>query len=166
VRVRQVSATVAAAVVIAGAGFVMAAPPAAAASIAVDCASGVDATVTAVPGELINITGTNCNNDSGTNTALVAVTIPVSGDFVVEVLSSTAPGTYAGVTSLCTAGGACVDLNLVVVAAAKPIPDWVQSYGRFGKDATCLQGWNPTWEKWAEPITGGWTCTRTIPSLG
>lgn len=47
-----------------------------------------------------------------------------------------------------------------------PIPAWVQAYGRDGKDATCLAGWSPSWQKWAEPVTSGWVCTRNIPSLG
>jgi hypothetical protein len=46
------------------------------------------------------------------------------------------------------------------------IPAWVQAYGRFGPDVACQTGWNPSWQKWAEPVTGGWVCTRSIPSLG
>lgn len=49
--------------------------------------------------------------------------------------------------------------------SSPPIPAWVQAYGR-GKDATCLEGWNPSWQSWAEPVTDGWVCTRDIPSLG
>lgn len=52
------------------------------------------------------------------------------------------------------------------VADAPPIPAWVQAYGRASKDATCLDGWNPSWQSWAEPVTGGWVCTRSSPSLG
>jgi hypothetical protein len=51
-------------------------------------------------------------------------------------------------------------------ADAAPIPAWVQAYGRPSADASCLDGWNPSWESWAEPVTGGWVCTRSIPSLG
>jgi hypothetical protein len=47
-----------------------------------------------------------------------------------------------------------------------PIPAWVQAYGRFGAKATCDAGWEPSWQAWAEPITGGWVCARSIPSLG
>lgn len=43
---------------------------------------------------------------------------------------------------------------------------WVQAYGRFGKDATCADGWAPSWQPWAVKVTGGWVCTRSIPSLG
>jgi hypothetical protein len=51
-------------------------------------------------------------------------------------------------------------------ADAPPIPAWVQAYGRDGKDATCEAGWDPSWQSWAEPVTGGWVCTRSVPSLG
>jgi hypothetical protein len=47
-----------------------------------------------------------------------------------------------------------------------PIPAWVQAYGRASADATCLDGWAASWQSWAEPVTGGWVCTRSIPSLG
>jgi hypothetical protein len=47
-----------------------------------------------------------------------------------------------------------------------PIPAWVQAYGIFHHDDACLTSWTNSWQKWAEPITGGWVCTRTIPSLG
>jgi hypothetical protein len=50
--------------------------------------------------------------------------------------------------------------------SAIPIPAWVQAYGRFGKDAPCIEGWSASWQSWAEPVTGGWACTRSIPSLG
>jgi hypothetical protein len=42
----------------------------------------------------------------------------------------------------------------------------VQAYGRFGADATCDDGWNASWQEWAVPVTGGWVCTRSVPSLG
>ena len=46
------------------------------------------------------------------------------------------------------------------------IPSWVQAYGRASANATCIDGWASSWQKWAEPVTGGWVCTRSIPSLG
>jgi hypothetical protein len=49
---------------------------------------------------------------------------------------------------------------------ASPIPAWVQAYGRPDADATCDAGWDPSWQEWAVPATGGWVCTRAIPSLG
>lgn len=47
-----------------------------------------------------------------------------------------------------------------------PIPAWVQAYGRESVDSPCLNGWDASWQEWAVPVTGGWVCTRSIPSLG
>ncbi len=47
-----------------------------------------------------------------------------------------------------------------------PVPWWVQAYGRADKDTTCEAGWTTSWQEWAVPVTGGWVCTRSIPSLG
>ena len=46
------------------------------------------------------------------------------------------------------------------------VPAWVQAYGRDDADASCEDGWSPSWQAWAEPVTGGWVCTRSIPSRG
>jgi hypothetical protein len=51
-------------------------------------------------------------------------------------------------------------------SSAPPIPEWVQAYGRHGADAACVDGWGTSWQSWAVPVTGGWVCTRSIPSLG
>jgi hypothetical protein len=50
--------------------------------------------------------------------------------------------------------------------APAPIPDWLQAYGIFRQLDPCREGWSNSWHEWALPITGGWVCTRTIPSLG
>lgn len=52
------------------------------------------------------------------------------------------------------------------VAAPPVIPAWVQAYGRANKEAGCAENWNASWQEWAQPSTGGWVCTRSIPSLG
>jgi hypothetical protein len=169
VRVRQMSATVAAAALIVGTGIVMTAPPAAAASVTADCTTGTDVTVTATPGELITITGVECDSDSGISGSTVVEAITYGPTvWEIRVNGSTTPGTYTGITML---GGAApgdldVGVTLNVVAATAPIPSWVQAYGRPGKDATCLPGWGPSWQQWAVASTGGWVCTRSIPSLG
>jgi len=75
---------------------------------------------------------------------------------------------------IATDGGGIDGYNYTVTVTAAPtssvespvIPAWVQAYGRFGPDATCDEGWGPSWQSWAEDVTGGWVCTRTIPSLG
>ena len=51
-------------------------------------------------------------------------------------------------------------------ATEKPIPPWVQSYGRGSAGESCKEGWNASWEKWPNGNTGGYVCTRIIPSLG
>lgn len=165
-RVRQLSAAVATAALVAGAGLVMAAPPAAAASVTVDCASASTVTVTASPGESITITGAaNCLNDTGISGSAVVDAITYGPTvWEIRVKGSTAPGTYTGITI--NGATESVDITLNVVAAQAPIPAWVQAYGRPGKDATCLPGWGPSWQQWAVASTGGWVCTRTIPSLG
>jgi hypothetical protein len=49
---------------------------------------------------------------------------------------------------------------------ASAIPAWVQAYGRASAEAGCADGWSPSWQEWAEPVTGGWVCTRSVPSVG
>jgi hypothetical protein len=49
---------------------------------------------------------------------------------------------------------------------ASPIPPWLQAYGRASANATCLDGWNPSWHWWPNNGTGGFVCQREIPSLG
>ena len=49
---------------------------------------------------------------------------------------------------------------------AKPIPPWVQGYGRGSAADACKDGWTASWEQWPHGGTGGWVCTREIPSLG
>lgn len=51
-------------------------------------------------------------------------------------------------------------------ADGQPIPSWTQARGRDGMNATCEIGWGPSWQEWAEPVTGGWVCTRSIPMYG
>lgn len=60
----------------------------------------------------------------------------------------------------------CPILVVNVVQAPEWIPGWQQSVGRASATATCAAGWQPSWQQWAEHVTGGWVCTRTIPSLG
>jgi hypothetical protein len=60
----------------------------------------------------------------------------------------------------------CANFAVVTGGGSSPIPAWVQAYGRDGMDATCEDGWNPSWQEWAQEVTGGWVCTRSIPSLG
>lgn len=86
-----------------------------------------------------------------------------------RVTSSTGAITFS--TALAGTGdpelATCGDMAPVAsLADAPPIPAWVQAYARASADATCLDGWDASWQSWAEPVTGGWVCTRNIPSLG
>jgi hypothetical protein len=69
------------------------------------------------------------------------------------------PSTWTFVAGTLTA-------TVVACPPAATIPAWVQAYGREGAKAACLDGWDASWQAWAEPVTGGWVCTRSIPSLG
>lgn len=61
---------------------------------------------------------------------------------------------------------AVCDLAPAEMVSGSLIPPWVQGYGRTHAADTCLHGWNPSWELWPHGGTGGWVCTREIPSLG
>ena len=105
--------------------------------------------------------------------------IPVDGN-----LNSFPPGTWTmtfasavpGSTHINLCGSTesppiCPTLVLNVVQAPEDpapaeIPEWQQSVGRPNATSTCDEGWQPSWQEWAQPITGGWVCTRSIPSLG
>jgi hypothetical protein len=111
----------------------------------------------------------NCIDSSLVTSApfLPSVTIPVveGQQYVILVM---------GCNSTCVSpasvwyGTYTLETSFPGVAAADqpPIPAWVQAYGRDSRDATCLDGWDASWQSWAEPVTGGWVCTRSIPSLG
>lgn len=101
--------------------------------------------------------------------------------FVTVASTSTVPGAIAYVIPADRAAPELVSLRIRVngpgvVAAtsdcrsapepAAPVPAWQQAYGRASQDADCADGWNPSWQEWALPVTGGWVCTRTVPAIG
>lgn len=45
-------------------------------------------------------------------------------------------------------------------------PPWLQAYGRLAANDPCEPGWLPSWERWMHAGNGGFTCVRTVPSLG
>lgn len=118
------------------------------------------------------------SNDSGASWTAIAPGNAVGGKLSPPYkFRYTAPsdGTTTDYLSfVATDGGGIDGYNYTVTVTAAPtssvespvIPAWVQAYGRFGPDATCDEGWGPSWQSWAEDVTGGWVCTRTIPSLG
>ena len=175
-RVRRILASVATTVLVAGIG-VAAAVPASAADLGgftANCTSGgrVDQTISGVIGDTFTVTTAKGSSvcfaaenpggfvssslSSGTSGDTTTVTLVASGSTVFR-WEANGNGIYFAVTAA---------VAEVPAVASAPIPAWVKAYGRFGKDAACDTGWNPSWQKWAEPVTGGWVCTRTIPSLG
>jgi hypothetical protein len=42
---------------------------------------------------------------------------------------------------------------------------WLRSVGRAASD-DCPEGWGASWQAWAQSVTGGWVCTRTLPATG
>jgi hypothetical protein len=79
----------------------------------------------------------------------------------VNVYGEVAGGGTALITFACAPASQAVSPG-----AVSSIPAWVQAYGRASADAKCQDGWDASWQAWAEPVTGGWVCTRSIPSLG
>jgi hypothetical protein len=65
----------------------------------------------------------------------------------------------------CVATVFAFQCGLAPAPSPAPIPTWVQAYGRV-QDAACETGWDASWQEWAVPVTGGWVCPRSIPSLG
>ena len=47
-------------------------------------------------------------------------------------------------------------------APKPPPPPWLQSYAMVAGSETCADGWNRSWESWAETVSGGRVCNRII----
>jgi hypothetical protein len=152
--------------------------------------------VVAQPGSRIVIAGPNCFvGGFELSDAYLFTSRPVegpTGTFTFVVASDVALGTYGnsgvsifGVDNDLQPGGGTrcfgelgdttcgaafyltiTDGSVPSTTGSPSIPVWVQAYGRASAGATCLEGWYPSWESWAEPVTGGWVCTRSIASRG
>ena len=166
---RHVVATAMGALV-AGLGIAFAAPASAAnlGSYTANCDSGgrVNETISGSIGDTFTVTASNA----------VCFAASTPSGVVSSSVPSANPGSSTTVT-LVAAGSTVFQWQqngngiyfAVTVAGAEapaPIPAWVQAYGRFGADAKCADGWSPSWQSWAESVTGGWVCDRSIPSLG
>lgn len=102
--------------------------------------------------------------DSRVGAGTVAYVFPAD---VVASGNSALGGIATGTWSItCGVPGLTSDSTSGSASSGAQIPAWIQAYGRASKDATCLDGWDTSWQSWAEPVTGGWVCTRSIPSLG
>lgn len=90
----------------------------------------------------------------------------VETDFWAPEFRTDISGSVGSATITITCGNPSSPSSSAPPIVAPPIPAWVQAYGIFRQDDACEAGWTNSWQKWAEPITGGWVCTRAIPSLG
>jgi hypothetical protein len=177
VRARRVWAGVAAAGVLAGLGVVGASPASAAPSAGCGLLNGANGSGV---GQVVWTQGTFNAGErltvawSGLSDPAAVIELYVPGNVLVDVNSGAGSVTYVfaadtsadGNSSLSgTATGTWLITCGTPPGTAPSIPDWHQAYAR-DKDATCLDGWSPSWHSWAEPVTGGWVCHRSIPSLG
>jgi hypothetical protein len=93
------------------------------------------------------------------------VTFPSAGTYTLVLTTNDSENTGLGYWSLTGPGTTSINSSSAAVAD-NPIPPWVQAYGVHTSDATCEDGWKNSWQDWALGVTGGWVCTREIPSLG
>lgn len=186
---------VAAVLALASASFIMGASPASAATINdYTCTDGISIDVTVPLGGtlVVNSTDPNCThlwlwNDAGlaetrgtveytlSDDSTGTATDPDVGAYDFSPLSVTqirytapATGTQDGFTLDDYDSYKQLIISLVSAPAEvyTPPPPWVQAYGRFGADATCETGWDPSWQEWAQSVTGGWVCTKSVATYG
>lgn len=179
---------VAVAILLAAAGFTCAAPAQAdVINLDMNCDPSGSQVVTITTKDTLSVVSTNLTTPCDGNYVIVLFPTPVGNAWLNGTLIPqdgsyrTFPGgswtmTFAsevpGFThfTMCNSGSfVCPTLRVDVVQADEEIPaipPWQQSVGRASATATCASGWQPSWQQWAEHITGGWVCTRTIPSLG
>ena len=182
------------AIALAAAGFVGAAPAQAdVIHVDMDCDPSGSHVVTITTNDTLSVVSTSLTGPCDTsyvilpffptpvgNVWLNGTLIPVDGNFnpLPGVLwTMTFASADPGSTHIlfCGSSGAppiCPTLAITVVQAPEAIPApegipaWQQSVGRPNSTSTCNDGWQPSWQEWAQPVTGGWVCTRSIPSLG
>jgi hypothetical protein len=175
-RVRRVLVSVAAAVMLAGGGSLAVAPSASAVqTLTASCDRLGSQSITVQPSEVITVlfTGSNCAGNNNPAEGSFYTYADFGSSQTYTILGSKMPGDSVSVTYFNSSLEPLWVLTFVVGGtptptrgAVAPIPAWVQAYGIFHHDDACLTSWTNSWQKWAEPITGGWVCTRTIPSLG
>lgn len=170
---RQLAAAGAVTAVTAALG-VTGAPGASAETFNVDaCQSG---SYTVLDGDVVNFYW--IDGENGVCQGLVAENVVGAEDFSVsphycnriffgsDTFVTGDNGFRISVGAVATLGNAIAAYACGVLPPPPPIPEWVQAYGRASADATCEDGWGPSWQEWAQQVTGGWVCTRSIPSLG
>lgn len=55
-----------------------------------------------------------------------------------------------------------VIVNGGVTPGSKDLTVWYQSIARGSADATCPEGYNPSWAQWPNDGAGGWVCNRDV----
>jgi len=170
---RRILATMGAALMVAGGASLGAAPATwADQTLTAHCPSDEQVTVHVQPHDVVTVTNGACALIEQPGVGTFYSYANLSGRSEFTILGSVHEGdstviTYRdGARDLGTRLTLIVDPAPVAATAAVPIPPWVQAYGIFHHDDACLTSWTNSWQKWAEPITGGWVCTRTVPSLG
>jgi hypothetical protein len=165
------SFAITAAVLIAGAVSIAAAPGASAdQSLSQDCSVDGSLTLPVVAGETITIAGFEPGS-------CIAVVAPDNGGFyaaqpvgntIVYVIN---PNALPGDSGTTTWSGTHTFVYTFVIATpvAPPTavrdqtpPPWQQSYARATADEKCLAGWNPSYAMWPNDGKGGWVCVRTL----
>jgi hypothetical protein len=119
--------------------------------------------------------GTITLADGYSGIVTVTGTVPESGADIFGSYYGNMVATFtivgSGSFTLGHGGGIQYSSTITVIAVDGPasaasIPAWVQAYGRASADAKCQDGWDASWQEWAQDVTGGWVCTRSIPANG
>ena len=112
-----------------------------------------------------DLTGADLSGAAMTDADLTGAFVTCDDDGIlgtgISALGLTLPSGWA-----LDGGTLTVPVAPCTTVSASPIPAWVQAYGRASADATCLEGWNPSWDLWPNDGKGGFVCQRSIPSLG
>ena len=195
-RVRRIAASVASAVTVAGLGIAGATPASSAIDYTCASINGLttvvtntnvspgsavfSATVDFAAGDTLTATWSDINGGATasalyvpTNRSVFYSQTPTATMSYTVTAADVAAGSWApnfkaditGSVSSATITITCGNPSSPASSAAA-IPAWVQAYGIFLQDDACLTGWTNSWQEWAVPVTGGWVCTRSIPSLG
>lgn len=97
-------------------------------------------------GDVIALSWDSTGLQTGSSGSYTASVWDVSGQVFVDVLTNSSTPTST--------------------ATPEAAPPWLQAYAVSSASADCRTGWARSWQPWAEAVSGGWVCTRTIPSLG
>ncbi len=112
----------------------------------------------------------NCiayNDDNGAGVLSITADVPlVAGTQYFVVVMNAWVGMPVGATFSGEITGPGTISTGLGTGSGTPVPEWVQGYGRGSASDACRDGWSASWALWPNDGTGGWVCTRTVPSLG